>query len=120
MDGHMTDDAIHEGIDAGKNAASGSADYVQETARKLGAQAAEVGEQVYKQAAEVGEQVYKQAVDAGRYAAAQVKEQPWTAAVAIGLLGVALGYCLGRGSVEQPRSARDYVDAYLPKNVRRR
>jgi hypothetical protein len=109
MDGNMTDDVIHEGIDAGKNAANGSADYVQETARKLGAQAAEVGEQVYKQA-----------VDAGRYAAEQVKEQPWTAAIAVGLLGVALGYCLGRGSVEQPRSARDYVDAYLPKNVRRR
>lgn len=82
---------------------------VQDTARKLGAQAAEVGEQVYRQA-----------VDAGRYAGRQVEEQPWAAVIATGLCGLLLGFLLGRGSVPEPRTTRDYVDEYLPRGLRRR
>ena len=58
------------------------------------------------QAAEVGEQVYRQAVDAGRYAGRQVEEQPWAAVIATGLLGIALGFLLGRGSVPEPADSR--------------
>lgn len=72
-----------------------------------------------EQAAEVGEQVYRQAMDVGRYASRQVEEQPWIAVVATGLIGLAIGILLGRGSVPPPRTARDYVDEYLPRKLRR-
>jgi ElaB/YqjD/DUF883 family membrane-anchored ribosome-binding protein len=92
-------------------AANASADAINcasEQVRKLGAQAAEVGEQVYRQA-----------VDAGKYASRQVEEQPWIAVIATGLVALGIGVLLGRGSVPQPRSARDYVDDYLPRGLRR-
>jgi ElaB/YqjD/DUF883 family membrane-anchored ribosome-binding protein len=82
---------------------------LQEAARKFGAQAADLGDQVYRQA-----------LDAGRYAGRQVTEQPWAAAVASGLLGLMVGYLLARGTEEQPRSMRDYADDYLPRQLRKR
>jgi len=94
-----------------KAAGNGAAETVtqaSEQVRKLGAQAAEVGEQVYRQA-----------VDAGRYAGRQVEEQPWAAVIVTGLLGLAIGLMLGRAAAPQPRTARDYVDGYLPRSMRR-
>jgi len=109
----MTNETMGAPADVRKNGAgntdTGPAAAVQDTARKLGAQAAEVGEQVYRQA-----------VDAGRYAGRRVEEQPWAAVVATGLLGIALGFLLGRGSVPEPRTARDYVNDYLPRSFLRR
>ena len=72
------------------------------------------------QAAEVGEIVYRQAVDAGRYGGRQIEEQPWAAVIVIGLLGLAIGVLLGRATVPAPRTARDYVDEYLPRKLRQR
>src|SRR5471030_2783255 len=102
----MTNETFHAETEPRKNGpvntSSGVADSgveatVQDTVRKLGTQAAEVGEQVYRQA-----------VDAGRYAGRQVEEQPWAAVVVTGLLGLALGLLLGRASVPAPPTARDY------------
>lgn len=82
---------------------------VQETARKLG-----------DQAAEAGERVYRQAIDTGKQVSRQVEEQPWGAVIVTGLLGLAIGILLGRGSVSAPRTARDRVDEYLPRSLRQR
>jgi ElaB/YqjD/DUF883 family membrane-anchored ribosome-binding protein len=68
---------------------------------------------------EAGEDVYRQAVDAGRYVGRQVEEQPWLAVLAVGLLGLLLGAMMGRASVEQPRSLRDYAEDYVPRARRR-
>jgi ElaB/YqjD/DUF883 family membrane-anchored ribosome-binding protein len=114
----MTDETLHTEIesqkhglvDSGKGVADpGVEATVQDAVRKLGTQAAEVGEQVYRQA-----------VDAGRYAGRQIEEQPWAAMIVTGLLGVAVGILLGRTSVPAPRTARDYVDEYLPRKLRQR
>src|ERR1019366_2553737 len=109
---HMNDPSSSDAMETQmKTAANEAADAVtcaSEQVRKLGAQAAEVGEQVYRQA-----------IDAGRYASRQVEEQPWTAVIATGLLALGIGILLGRGSVPRPRTARDYVDGYLPRNLRR-
>lgn len=72
------------------------------------------------QAAKVGEQVYRQAVDAGRYGVRQIEEQPWAVVIVTGLLGLAVGILLGRATVPAPRTARDYVDEYLPRKLRQR
>jgi ElaB/YqjD/DUF883 family membrane-anchored ribosome-binding protein len=96
------------GTDAGIAATSADAT-VQDAARKLGSQAAEVGDQVYRQA-----------VGVGRYAGRQVEEQPWAAVIVTGLLGLAVGILLGRATVTAPRTARDYVDEYLPRKLRQR
>jgi ElaB/YqjD/DUF883 family membrane-anchored ribosome-binding protein len=82
-------------------------------------QATEQVKKLSAQAAEVGEQVYRQAVDAGRYAGRQIEEQPWIAVIATGLIGLGIGVLLGRGSVPKPMTARDYVDGYLPRPLRR-
>jgi ElaB/YqjD/DUF883 family membrane-anchored ribosome-binding protein len=107
----MTNETFDAETETRKNgiADSGVEASVQEAVRKLGTQAAEVGEQVYRQA-----------VDAGRYAGRQVEEQPWAAVVVTGLLGLAIGILLGRSSAPAPRSARDYVDEYLPRKLRQR
>jgi ElaB/YqjD/DUF883 family membrane-anchored ribosome-binding protein len=91
-----------------ENEAADTITHASEQVRKLGAQAAEAGEQVYRQA-----------VDVGRYASRQVEEQPWAAVIATALLGLGIGVLLGRSSVPRPRSARDYVDDYLPRTLRR-
>ena len=109
----MTDDAFPGGPEPRTNGAdkviadAGAA--VQDTARKLG-----------DQAAEVGERVYRQAVQAGKRVSRQVEEQPWGAVIVTGLLGLAIGILLGRGSVPAPRTARDRVDEYLPRSLRQR
>ena len=111
----MTNETLYSETEPRKNGSgSGIADSgveatVQEAVRKLGTQAAEVGEQVYRQA-----------VDAGRYAGRQIEEQPWAAVIVTGLLGLAIGLLLGRASVPAPRTARDYVDEYLPRKLRQR
>jgi hypothetical protein len=107
----MPTDTFQPETDPRKNGATdpGADGTVQDAARKLGSQAAELGEQVYRQA-----------VDAGRYAGRQVEEQPWAAVVVTGLLGLALGILLGRSTVPAPRTARDYVDEYLPRKLRQR
>jgi hypothetical protein len=114
----MTNDTFHTEAEPRKNGpvdpGTGVADpgdeaTVQDAVRKLGTQAAEVGEQVYRQA-----------VDAGRYAGRQIEEQPWAAVIVTGLLGLAVGLLLGRASVPAPRTARDYVDEYLPRKLRQR
>jgi ElaB/YqjD/DUF883 family membrane-anchored ribosome-binding protein len=109
----MSNETTYSETEPRKNGSgSGIADSeatVQEAVRKLGTQAAEVGEQVYRQA-----------VDAGRYAGRQVEEQPWTAVIVTGLLGLAIGLLLGRSSAPAPRTARDYVDDYLPPKLRQR
>jgi hypothetical protein len=115
---YMTNEAFSAETEPRKNgpmdsgtgiADSGVEATVQDAVRKLGTQAAEVGEQVYRQA-----------VDAGRYAGRQIEEQPWAAAMVTGLLGLALGILLGRASVPAPPTARDYVDEYLPRKLRQR
>jgi len=109
---YMTNETSHADTDHRKNGPvdPGTVEAtVQDAVRKLGTQAAEVGEQVYRQA-----------VDAGRYAGRQVEEQPWAAALVTGLLGLAVGILLGRSSVPPPRTARDYVDEYLPRKLRQR
>jgi len=111
MTEYSSENATQSAEKLAKNAGNGAAEtvnYASEQVRKLGAQAAEVGEQVYRQA-----------VDVGRYAGRQVEEQPWTAVIATGLLALGIGILLGRGSVPAPRSARDYVDDYLPRPLRR-
>lgn len=112
----MTNETFHAETEPRKNGPvdtsagdTGSEAIVQDAIRKLG-----------NQAAEVGEQVYRQAVDAGRYAGRQVEEQPWAAVIGAGLLGLAVGILLGRSSVPAPRTARDYVDEYLPRKLRQR
>jgi ElaB/YqjD/DUF883 family membrane-anchored ribosome-binding protein len=82
---------------------------LQDAARKLCAQAADLGDQAYRQA-----------MDAGRYAARQVKEQPLSAALVSGVLGLLFGFVLARSSAPRPRTARDYVDDYLPRQLRKR
>ena len=108
----MTDEAIGDVLETRTNGVggvdTGAAAAVHEAARELGAQEAEVGEQAYRQAR-----------DAGRYAGRQVEEQPWTAVIATGLLSLAIGFLLGRGSAPAPRTARDYVEDYLPQKLRR-
>jgi ElaB/YqjD/DUF883 family membrane-anchored ribosome-binding protein len=113
MTNYSSDDATdaHTAEKLAKAAGNGAADTISqasEQVRKLGAQAAEVGEQVYRQA-----------VDVGRYAGRQVEEQPWTAVIATGLLALGIGILLGRNSAPRPRTARDYVDDYLPRTLRR-
>jgi len=109
----MMNETFHNESEPRKNGTmdtgSGVEATVQDAVRKLGTQAAEVGEQVYRQA-----------VDAGRYAGRQVEEQPWAAVLVTGLLGLALGILLGRSSVPPPRTPRDYVDEYLPRKLRQR
>ena len=98
------------GVNNGVNKAVADAGAaMQDTARKLGDQAAEVGDRVYRQAVEAGKQVNR-----------QVEEQPWGAVLVTGLLGLAIGILLGRGSVPAPRTARDRIDEYLPRNLRQR
>jgi ElaB/YqjD/DUF883 family membrane-anchored ribosome-binding protein len=104
----MTNEAMPDGTENGKNGTPDVITTVREGAHKLGAQAAEVGGKVYGQA-----------VDAGRYAGRQIEEQPWVAAVATGLVGLAIGILIGRASVPVP-TARDYVDEYLPRRLRRK
>jgi hypothetical protein len=113
---HMTNETFHAEneprkngpMDAGITDAGGDAT-VQDAVRKLGSQTAEIGEQVYRQA-----------VDAGRHAGRRIEEQPWAAVIATGLLGLAIGMLLGRATVPAPRTARDYVDEYLPRKLRQR
>jgi ElaB/YqjD/DUF883 family membrane-anchored ribosome-binding protein len=71
------------------------------------------------QAADAGGQVYRQAADAGRYVGRQVEERPWLAVLAVGVLSLLLGAMLGRASVDQPRSLRDYAEDYVPRARRR-
>jgi ElaB/YqjD/DUF883 family membrane-anchored ribosome-binding protein len=98
------------GVNNGVNKAVADAGAaMQDTARKLGDQAAEVGDRVYRQAVEAGKQVNR-----------QVEEQPWGAVLVTGLLGLAIGILLGRGSVPAPRTTRDRIDEYLPRNLRQR
>jgi ElaB/YqjD/DUF883 family membrane-anchored ribosome-binding protein len=112
-DPDMTDDAFPAATQPRTNGAdktiadAGAA--VQDTARKLGDQAAAVGERVYRQAVEAGKQVSR-----------QIEEQPWGAVIVSGFLGLAIGILLGRGSVPAPRTARDRVDEYLPRSLRQR
>jgi ElaB/YqjD/DUF883 family membrane-anchored ribosome-binding protein len=107
----MATDTLHAETGPRENGTTnaGADATVQDAARKLGSQAAELGEQVYRQA-----------VDAGRYAGRQVEEQPWAAVIVTGLLGLALGILVGRSTVPAPRTARDYVDEYLPRKLRQR
>lgn len=108
MTTNSSGDATETGANDAGNVGAEAIDCATAQVRKLGAQAAEVGDQVYRQA-----------MDAGRYACRQVEEQPWTAVIVTGLLGLAIGALLGRGSVPAPRTARDYVDDYLPRRLRR-
>jgi ElaB/YqjD/DUF883 family membrane-anchored ribosome-binding protein len=97
------------------NAQNAAAAAMQDAATKVQDAAAKVG----AQASEIGGQVYQKAVDAGQYANRQLEEQPWVAAAAVGLIGLMIGIMLGRASVPAPRTARDYVDDYLPRRLRR-
>jgi ElaB/YqjD/DUF883 family membrane-anchored ribosome-binding protein len=108
MEFEMTDQSMPGGTETRTNGAADTAATIQDAVTKLGAQAADVGGQVYQKA-----------VDAGKYAGRQVEEQPWAAAAAIGMVGLLLGIMLGRASVPAPRTARDYVDDYLPRRLRR-
>jgi ElaB/YqjD/DUF883 family membrane-anchored ribosome-binding protein len=89
------------------NADTGAEATVQDAVRKLGSQAAEAGEQVYRPA-----------VDAGRYAGRQIEEQTWAAVIVTGLLGLAIGVLLGRATVPALRTALGNVDEYLPRKLR--
>lgn len=104
-----------EPLSGGANSQTGVAGAAQDAAAKIQDAATKLG----GQASEIGGQVYQKAVDAGQYASRQFEEQPWAAAAAIGLIGLIIGVMLGRASVPAPRSARDYVDDYLPKRLRR-
>ncbi len=108
MTNYSSDDTTETQVKAVEKQASDAISQATEQVKKLSAQAAEVGEQVYRQA-----------MDVGRYAGRQVEEQPWIAVIATGLIGLGLGVLLGRGSAPKPRSARDYVDGYLPRTLRR-
>ena len=81
----------------------------------VGATVRDAAQKLGDQAAEVGGQVYRQAADAGRYATRQIEEQPLAALMTVGILGVIIGFLLGRSSVEEQRSLRDYVDDYMPR-----
>ena len=96
--------AVKETVEAVKETAEGVGATVRDAAQKLGSQAAEMGGEVYRQAA-----------DAGRYAGRQVEEQPFTALMAAGVVGILVGFLLGRASVEEPRSWRDQIDDYIPR-----
>lgn len=89
-----------------QDAAAGIAANMSDTARKLGAQASDIGGKVYQQAA-----------DAGTYATQQMKEQPFVAMAAVGILGAILGYLLGRAATPEP-SFRDYARRALPRDYR--
>lgn len=106
---------INSAENRAKAAGNGAAENVTETVNYASEQVRKLG----AQAAEVGETVYRQALDAGRYAGKQVEEQPWTAVIVTGLLGLALGLLLGRGSAPRPPTAREYVEGYLPRPLRR-
>jgi hypothetical protein len=97
-----TDQAASNGSDDVKDRASGIATGWQETARKVGAQAYELGNQAYKQAA-----------DAGR----QLKHQPLATMAVIGVLGGVLGFLIGRVTAPEP-SFRDYAQRVVPRRYR--
>jgi ElaB/YqjD/DUF883 family membrane-anchored ribosome-binding protein len=97
-----TDQAAGNGSGDVQDNASGIAAGLQETARKVGAQACELGSQAYKQAA-----------DAGR----QLKEQPLTAMAIVGILGGLLGFLIGRVTAPEP-SLRDYAQRVVPRRYR--
>lgn len=89
-----------------------------DAAQRIGSEATDAAQKLGGQAKDMGSQVYRQAVDAGRYAGQQIEEQPLTAMLVAGGVGLLIGFLLGRGSVEQPRSWRDYADDYLPRRFR--
>jgi ElaB/YqjD/DUF883 family membrane-anchored ribosome-binding protein len=90
------------GADEAKDTASGIAAGLQETARKVGVQACELGSQAYKQAA-----------DAGR----QLKEQPLASMAIVGMLGGILGFLIGRVTAPEP-SLREYAQRVVPRRYR--
>jgi ElaB/YqjD/DUF883 family membrane-anchored ribosome-binding protein len=90
------------------------------SASSTGATIHDAAQKFASQASDAGERMARQIADAGKTVGQQVQEQPWAAAITAGVLGLAIGFLLGRESVPPPRTARDYVDEYLPRKMRRR
>ena len=116
----MANDTIRDNIESQANGAMNRASEVaadtgagiRDTARKLGTQAIEMGDQACKQA-----------VEAGRYVDRQVREQPWLLAMASAMLGAVAGALVMRAAIaaqQRPRTTREYVEDYLPRQLRRR
>jgi ElaB/YqjD/DUF883 family membrane-anchored ribosome-binding protein len=112
----MTDQSSHSETELRKNgtAERGTVD------ADIGATVRDAAGKLRSQAAEVGGQVYRQVGDAGRYTGRRIEERPLAAVIVTGLLGLAVGLLLGRATVPAPRTARDYVDEYLPRKLRQR
>jgi hypothetical protein len=119
MEAYMADDTLHNNIESQTNGAmnrvgevaSEAANGLRDSARKFGAQAIDLGDQACRQAAE-----------AGRYVDRQAREQPWLLALATAMLGVLAGALAMKAATAaaRPRSTREYVQDYLPKQLRRR
>jgi ElaB/YqjD/DUF883 family membrane-anchored ribosome-binding protein len=72
-----------------KSAAGRAGTAMQDTARKIGAETSELGEQVYEQGAR-----------GARYVSRNVKAQPLAALAIVGAVGIVLGVLIGRLSKE--------------------
>ena len=70
-----------------KSAAERAGSAIHDTARKIGAETSEIGEQVYEQGAR-----------GARYVSRNVEAQPIAALVIVGAVGFLLGYLVGRTS----------------------
>jgi ElaB/YqjD/DUF883 family membrane-anchored ribosome-binding protein len=115
----MANDSLHENIESQTN---GAMNRVSEAAGDAGSGLRDAARKFGAQAIDLGDQAWGQAVEAGRYVDRQVREQPWLLALATGVLGALAGAMVMRAATAaaRPRSARDYVQDYLPRQLRRR